>query len=78
MSDFDRGRILVQQDCSLFYISIAVCVGQSTMAVRIIWNQWVQEFHTECHARSQRCAVTNSLEGRYLICMTLMDHTTST
>ncbi|GFV49005.1 hypothetical protein TNCV_5064891 [Trichonephila clavipes] len=42
VSDFDKGRIVVNRDCGLSFRSIAARVGQDKMTVNRIRNRWVQ------------------------------------
>ena len=47
MSEFDKGRIIVQRECGLSSRDIARHTVQHPFTVMRIWNKWVAEDHTE-------------------------------
>ncbi|GFQ84461.1 hypothetical protein TNCT_305951 [Trichonephila clavata] len=54
VSDYDRGKIVADQDCSLLYCSIAICIRRDPMTVcaeyeiiefrMVMWNA-MQDLH---------------------------------
>ena len=67
-----RGRSITYRDCGSQHHSIAAHFSRDLTTVCRIWNRLVQDGHTECHAGSQRPAISNNWEDKHLTCITLM------
>ncbi|GFY07377.1 HTH_Tnp_Tc3_2 domain-containing protein [Trichonephila clavipes] len=61
------------RDCGLSYLTIDARVGQDPVTVSRIWNRWVQDSNTECHAGSQRPPFTTSGEDWHVTRMALLE-----
>ncbi|GFU06192.1 HTH_Tnp_Tc3_2 domain-containing protein [Trichonephila clavipes] len=72
--DFDKGRIVVYQDCGLSYRSIAARVGRDPMIVGRIQYRWVQDGNTERRAGSQRPPINRRRKDRHVTRVALMYH----
>ncbi|GFW92090.1 transposable element Tcb1 transposase [Trichonephila clavipes] len=73
VSEFDRGRIVIYQDCGLSFREIYSGVGQNQTTVIWICDCWMQEGNMGGHGRSHPPQYTTSRENRQIVRMTVTD-----
>ncbi|GFX87270.1 transposable element Tcb1 transposase [Trichonephila clavipes] len=72
-SEFDRGRIVVYQDCGLSFREISSRVGRNQTTVIRICDRWMQMGTTDRHGRSHPPQCTTSCEDRQIVRMAVTD-----
>ncbi|GFV95711.1 transposable element Tcb1 transposase [Trichonephila clavipes] len=73
VSEFDRGNIVANRDCGLFFKEIGSRVGRNQITVMPICDHWMQEDTTERRDRSHPSQCTTSREDRQIVRMAVTD-----
>ena len=77
VSAFERGRMVGLREAGLSYRDIAGRTGHAAMTVMHVWNQWRKEGRTQRQAGTGPCNVTTARDVHYVVCMAMMDCTSS-
>ncbi|GFV33590.1 transposable element Tc1 transposase [Trichonephila clavipes] len=72
-SEFDRVRIVANQDCGLSFREIGQRVRQNQATVLRICHRWMQEETTERRGRSHSLRCTTALDDRRIVRIAVMD-----
>ena len=73
VSAFERGRMVGLREAGLSCHGIAARTGHAVTTVMRVWNQWREDGRTQRRARN----VTTTRNDHHLVCMAVMDRTTS-